>query len=182
MSCTDEELMQKTARGDQRAFEDLYYRHVRRFQGFFLRMLEYDPAKAEDFTQELFLRIYEKSDRFAAEYSFSSWAFSIAYNLCKNEYRHLEVEEKYQAEQRAETPFYESELPLDKALFETHLQQALRRLPHPQRAAFTLRYQEELSVNEIAEILQIPKGTVKSRLYYAIQSLSETLKMYHPSN
>lgn len=181
MTRTDKELMQQTAQGDQRAFEVLYHRHARRFQGFFLRMLEYDAAKAEDFTQELFLRIYEQSARFEENHSFSSWAFSIAYNLCKNEYRHLKVEEKYQTEQRAETPYYETEIPFDKVLFETHLKAAILRLPHSQQAAFTLRYQEELSIGEIAEILQIPKGTVKSRLYQAIRKLSETLKMYHPS-
>ncbi len=181
MSPTDEELMQKIIRGEPLAFEMLYHRHVRRFQGFFMRMLGYNCAKAEDFTQDLFLRIYEQSARFEEKQTFSSWAFSIAYNLCKNEYRHQEVEEKYQADAQGKTACYETEPPLDKVQFENHLQQAIFRLPEAQKAAFTLRYQEELPVSEIAQILKVPEGTVKSRLHYALRSLAETLKIYHPS-
>ena len=91
-SNTDERLMQLVGRGDHEAFRELYGRHARRLQGFFLRMLEHDSDKAADFTQELFMKVYEQRRRFDARQSdFTTWLYAMAYNLCKNEYRHLEI-------------------------------------------------------------------------------------------
>ena len=93
---TDEQLMQLIGQGNQEAFRQLYERHARRLQGFFLRMLAYDEEKAKDFTQELFIKVYEQSPRFNEGKSpFTTWLYSMAYNLCKNEYRHQEVVEAY---------------------------------------------------------------------------------------
>jgi len=95
---TDEELMRRVSRNDTTAFEEIYTRYAKRMQGFFIRMLGYDIAKAEDFTQELFLKVYESRSAYEEGRTFSSWAFSMAYNLCKNEYRHREVVETHELE------------------------------------------------------------------------------------
>lgn len=68
----------------------------------------------------------------------------------------------------------------DQSVFENQLSLSLARLSGDQLAVFTLRYNEELSVPEIARILDCPEGTVKSRLHYALRTLSQSLSMYNP--
>lgn len=178
---TDERLMQLVGRGDHEAFRQLYERHARRLQGFFLRMLAYDEEKAKDFTQELFIKVYEQSPHFNEKKSpFTTWIYSMAYNLCKNEYRHQEVVEAYKAEHllRDEPISSQEEGHLHAELMYKHLRRAIAALPAEQRTAFTLRYQEELPVKEIAHILQVPEGTVKSRLHYALLKVQEAMKPF----
>jgi RNA polymerase sigma factor, sigma-70 family len=180
---TDEELMRWVSRSNTKAFEELYTRYARRMQGFFIRMLGYDIAKAEDFTQELFLKVYESRGAYEEGRTFSSWAFSMAYNLCKNEYRHRDIVESHEQElnynsDATEEPAFEQMY--DRAVFENQLSISLSKLSGDQLAAFTLRYNEELSVQEIARVLDCPEGTVKSRLHYALRSLSQSLSMYNP--
>lgn len=183
---TDEQLMELFAtRDSERAFEELYRRHASRFKGFFMRMLAADGALADDFLQELFLRIYQARESYRQGSSFSTWAFTIAYNLCRNEYRRRDVAEGYACEQRETAPAEAGELPdfenrYDRAVFYGQLKRALAGLTAEQRAAYTLRYEEELSVQEIARILHCPEGTVKSRLFYALKLLKQALADYKP--
>lgn len=178
---TDEQLMQLIGRGDQEAFRELYGRHARRLQGFFLRMLEHDSDKAADFTQELFMKVYEQRRRFDARQSdFTTWLYAIAYNLCKNEYRHLEIVRTHRDEQigRNENSIPEKECNYDKEQRRSQLRKSITSLPTEQRDAFILRYQEELSVKEIAHILNVPEGTVKSRLHYALLKVQKEMKPF----
>lgn len=185
---TDEKLMERLAlRDNEQAFEELYLRYASRFKGFFIRMLSSDATLADDFLQELFLRIYEARNSYRQGKQFSTWAFSMAYNLCKNEYRHREVVEGYLLQQPpieekdcCVLPEFESAH--DRSIFNKQLRKALSLLTEEQRAAYTLRYEEELSVQEIAEILHCPKGTVKSRLFYALKLLQRSLSNYNPQN
>lgn len=177
----DEELMCKVSRDDNRAFEELYTRYAPRLQGFFIRMLGSDSSK--DFTQELFIKVYEYRSSYQKEKNFSSWLFAMAYNLCKNEYRHREVIAYHQSETSALSTLENDisfEQKYDKEVFEEQLKRSLTKLSKDQLLAFTLRYDEELSVAQIAEVLQCPEGTVKSRLHYALQTLSRSLSMYKP--
>lgn len=185
---TDEQLMERFAvKGSERAFEELYRRYASRFKGFFIRMLTGDTALADDFLQELFLRIYESRSSYRHGKSFSTWAFAMAYNLCKNEYRHREVEENYVAQQLLSDEQEYSELPAfevvhDHGVFCEELKRVLAGLTDEHRAAYTLRYEEELSVQEIAQVLHCPEGTVKSRLYYTLKTLQRMLSTYNPKN
>lgn len=179
----DEELMCKVSRDDNRAFEELYTRYAPRLQGFFIRMLGSDSSKAEDFTQELFIKIYEHKASYQKERSFSSWIFSMAYNLCKNEYRHREVVACHEAETNTRSTCEDDasfEQKYDKEVFEGQLKHSLTKLSEDQLLVFTLRYDEELSIAQIAEVFQCPEGTIKSRLHYALQTLSQSLSMYNP--
>lgn len=180
-SNTDEQLMQLVGRGDREAFRELYERHARRLQGFFLRMLGYDADKAADFTQELFMKVYEQRRRFRPEeHHFSTWLYAMAYNLCKNDYRHTEVMERHHAEHlaTADEAIPPPECDYDRHLLHQHLRLSIASLPAEQRTAFILRHQEELSVKEIARIMSVPEGTVKSRLHYALQSVAEKMKPF----
>lgn len=183
----DERLMERfVAEGNGKAFEELYHRYAPRLKGFFVRMLS-DPDLADDCLQELFLRIYEARESYRADRRFSTWVFAMAYNLCKNEYRHREVVEAYASrrtdsgeEERGELPDFGRRH--DLRVFGRQLRKALALLSDEQRAAYTLRYEEDLSVQEIAQVLRCPEGTVKSRLFYALKTLQRCLSEYNPIN
>lgn len=167
--------MQAIANREERAFAELYDRYGPRMYRFFLRMLWQDKAKAEDFTQELFLRIIEKNHLFNPCRVFKTWIYTLASNLCKNEYRRSRpLELSYEKEEAWET-IPES---IDSQLFEQHLRSSIARLSPAHHQCFVLRYQEELSVAEIAEIVGCPEGTVKSRLHHALRQVSAQMECW----
>ena len=84
---SDEQLMKRAARGNDRAFEELYNRHARRLQGFFVRRLGNDAELAADFMHDTFLRLYAARETYREGRNFRTWLFTIAYNLCRNHHR-----------------------------------------------------------------------------------------------
>lgn len=173
---TDEALMREVARRNERAFAELYDRYSPRMYRFFYRMLWRDASKSEDFTQEIFLKIIEKPQLFNPERNFRTWIYTLASNLCKNEYRRPPL---------PEIPWHESDqwtdiLPekMDQELFEQHLRNSIGTLSDQHRQCFVLRYQEALSVAEIAEIQGCPAGTVKSRLHHALRQVAGQMESW----
>lgn len=178
-AATDNALMQAIGRNDEQAFAELYGRYGRRMYRFFYRMLWQDAARAEDFTQELFIKIIERPEAYDASRPFVTWLYTLAHNLCKNEYRR-------QARQNGFLPdaasSYQPGNP-DQELLEKQLRAAIDALPSAHRQCFILRYQEELSVQAIAAIVGCPEGTVKSRLHHVIQKLAADMQhIWGPSN
>lgn len=177
-SLTDDELMQKVSeKDDDRAFSELYHRHARRLMGFFFRQLERDEALASDFTQDAFMRVWTARDKFAGT-SFRTWLFTIAFNLLKNHYRHAEHQKQFEQFVSLHQPTTEDSKiieQLDDEAFNKALRQELERMSSDARLLFSLRFEEELSVPQIAEVMAIPEGTVKSRLYTLTQSLKKKL-------
>jgi len=86
---SDEQLMGLIRKGDASSFDELYKRYSHRLLHYFYRMLNGDEEKAQDFLQDICLKIVEKADTFNPEGKFSSWIFTIASNMCKNEYRRM---------------------------------------------------------------------------------------------
>lgn len=173
---SDEKLMQEIAAGNQVAFTVLYNRYKKRLYYYFFRMLTNSEDQANDFLQELFLKIIEKPEAFNSDYKFSSWIFSLAGNMCKNEYRKRETrgetitsEFKTNHSEEMNHSAYSAEQAIEK-VFET-----LNRLDTDHRSAFLLRYREGFSMKEIADILRIAEGTVKSRLHNAKKQLAREL-------
>ena len=181
---SDEELMGCIcADGDERAFNELYRRHARRLQGFFFRMLGGNNSLAADFVQEVFLRLWSARTRYREGDCFSTWMFSMAYNLCKNEYRRQSrciVESVEEDEGQAFELTYEEdfELQMDADTLDRLLHEELQQLPSDSRLLFALRYEEELTVPQIAEIIGVPEGTVKSRLNRLMGHLRQRLTNY----
>lgn len=175
----DEILMRRLAQqGDERAFAELYDRYSARMYRFFLRMLERDAARAEDFTQDLFLKIMDKAALFDPSRRFSTWLYTLASNMCKNEYRRHSPVLMETAFFPDEAIFMAEHQPeyLDKPFVERQLQCAIDRLDALHRQCFVLRWQEELSLREIADIVGCPEGTVKSRLHHALCRVSEAVR------
>ena len=168
-------------------FRTLYLEHGRRAQGFFMRMMGYDVQLARDMVQDLFTRIWEHRDSFRADASFTTWMFSIAYNMCKNEYRHREIVQAYQEHILSTTTDIGADADtLEQKQRRQMLAQAInalpesqKPLPESQKPLFLLRYDEELTVPEIARITMLPEGTVKSRLLSALKSVKESMSKYN---
>ena len=180
-SLKDEELMLRvSSKDDDRAYGELYHRHARRLMGFFFRQMNGDEALAADLTQDAFLRVWTARDKFSGS-SFRTWLLTIGYNLVKNHYRLSEHQKQYEqfvvqtGEEVAESNIVEH---LDNKAFDQALKQHLEKMPPESRLLFSLRFEEELTVPQIAVVMSVPEGTVKSRLHILTQSLKQKFN-YH---
>lgn len=177
---TDEQLMSRVAAGsDDTAFDELYRRYARRLKGFFFLQLGRNEDVAADATHDVFLRAYEARCRYQEGKNVSTWLFTIAYNICRNHYRSNAYEAQLLASLDAEPmDSLQIELELDAALLDKALAQVLSELPAPLHQLFSLHYQEELTIPQVAEIVGIPEGTVKSRLHKTMNIIRKKLKQY----
>jgi RNA polymerase sigma-70 factor (ECF subfamily) len=181
---TDEDLMIALSKGDKLAFNELYQRYSGQLRGYFNNMLWRDKEKAEDFVHDLFAKIIRNPDYFDVNRSFKTWLFSVASNMCKNEYKKQEVRkntstgvEEYRHVSSSSNVLSEVQDNQFKEAFE----ETLETLDEKHREVFTLRHFDGLSMKEIAEIMGINEGTVKSRLFYATKQLAEQLKSFNPA-
>ena len=176
---TDEQLMARAKADNDAAFEELYRRYARRLKGFFFLQLGGDEELAADATHDVFLRAYEARNRYQEDKNVSTWLFTIAYNICRNHYRsntyEMELLATLDAEPISEEPI---EVLLDAASLDKALARVLSELPPPLHQLFSLHYQEELTIPQVAEIVGIPEGTVKSRLHKTMNIIRKKLKRY----
>ncbi len=174
-SCPDATLMKGVASGHDGAFNAVYQRYYPRLFRFVKRSLDPSSAEVDDLLQECFLRLVKSADRFDPNRSLETFLFTILRNLLKNEYRRL-----------SRIPEMTADLPLetiatfDHSFLETNdekhaVTQALNVLEPTLRMIMILRFQEELSVREIALIMECPEGTIKSRIYYGLKKLETVL-------
>lgn len=180
-SFTDEELMQRVnANDDDRAYGELYHRHARRLMGFLYRQMNGDEALAADLTQDAFMRVWTARKRFLGT-NFRTWLLTIAYNLVKSHYRHTEHQKQYElltkqtGEEVADSNIINQ---MASEAFDQALRQLLETMPPESRLLFSLRFEEELSVPEIAAMMELPEGTVKSRLHTLTQTLRQKLNQH----
>lgn len=181
---SDEQLMGAIQTGDSSAFEAIYVRYSRRLLIYFYRMLGTEE-KAQDFLQDIFLKLIEYPCAFDTTRIFSNWIFSIAANMCKNEYRYLEVRKDTHnggmddLMASTETKIGDE---IDQTQFKIQLERKIQRLDSDQRNTFLLRFQENFSIREISQILECSEGTVKSRLFHLTRKLAIQLKDFDPLN
>lgn len=178
----DEELMLLVQKNDPEAFSMLYDRYAGRMVNFFYLRLGYDEPKAQDFLHDLFVKILQNPFSYAPGNNFRSWLFTLAMNMCKNEYRSQQVREEYRLFVKSNVTGIseENHVAIDMKLFGRELLVKLELLPVTQREVFLLRYREELSIAEISEVMGIPEGTVKSRLFHTLRILALHLKKFDP--
>ena len=180
-SLSDEELMQRVAsKDDDRAYGELYHRHACRLMGLFYRQMNGDEALAADLTPDAFMRVWTARDRFSGT-NFRTWLLTIGYNLIKNHYRHTEHQKQYELFSKQTGEEEEDNNIIDKMendAFDQTLRQELEKLPSESRLLFSFRFEEELTVPEIAALMGIPEGTVKSRLYMLTQTLKQKFNQY----
>lgn len=163
--------------GNVMAFETLLKRYQAPIYGYILRQVG-DRQRAEDLFQETFLRVYHRIDTCSRPESFKPWAFAIAANLCRNETRRQQVRRGEQPEERING--YAGAGPDPEGAAQTaqtrrKIEQALAGLPDVQREVFVLYHYTRLTYEEIAEVTEVPLGTVKSRMNAALTALRRLL-------
>ncbi len=180
---SDEELMKLLSKGNQKAFDEIYLRYSDVLFGYFMKMLARDKEKCEDMVHDLFAKIIRKPDYFNVNRSFRTWVFSVACNMCKNEYKRMSVR-KHVSNDFEPTKSLQAESDTLKKVHESTFSEsfykALNALDEKHKNVFALRHFEGLSMKEISETLEINEGTVKSRLFYATKTLAKELKEFNP--
>lgn len=165
--------------GEKRAFAELYRRYSGQMLRYFRRMLWKDEERAQDFVQDLFLKIVERPEAFREEAKFSTWLYSSAHNMCKNEYRREEVRTRHAGNLKIKEAFEERpDDRIDEEAFSNLVDCYLASCSEADRTLFVLRYELEKSFPEIAAILNVPEGTLKSRWFYLRKELAEKLRPY----
>jgi len=187
----DEELMILYGEGDVRAFEILVARHERPLFNFILRSVGRKDI-AEELLQETFLRIIRSAPKYQKTAKFTTWAYTIARNLCIDRARKYKKRKEYSLNQTVgndddgatfldnvvDESAASGGMDLEKKVFLDRLKQALDELPEDQREVFVMREFTGLKFREIADILDIPVPTAKSRMRYALEALRAHLAAY----
>lgn len=177
-SVTDETLIALLSSNRRNeALTELYRRYGSRVFGYFYRMFRGDRDKAQDFVQELFLRILERHHQFDPSKTFSTWMFTIASNMSKSSFR----KEHQTVPIDGNEKLYLSDDDHTMDVFRKEMLKALGDLDEVHRSTFILRYINQLSLKEISEINEIPLGTVKSRLFHATKKMAAALKEFQPN-
>ena len=180
-SYLDEELMALLSNGDKRAFDELYNRYSGVLFGYFNKMLWRDREKAEDLVHDIFAKIIVNPLAFDVSRSFKTWLFAVACNMCKNEYKRKEVRKNTSIGIDSHISVSSDTNVLNEVqdrIFMSAFDESLIQLDDKHRDVFTLRHLQGFSLKEIADVLEINEGTVKSRLFYATKQLAEKLKEY----
>lgn len=169
---SDEELMLEFQQGKETAFITLYERYKLPIYRFIYRKLGHQ-GRAEDLTQEVFLALIQHCKEWRQEASFKTYIYRIAFNRCASEARRsehkvmLDADDEANSERaaRVASDGPSPALAVEQQEVQRQVQRALAKLDPEQRDPIILREYEELSYEEIAEILNVPVGTVKSRIF-----------------
>lgn len=181
----DQVLVERVQRGEKRAFDLLVLKYQHKVANLISRYIR-DPSEVLDVTQEAFIKAYRALPKFRGESAFYTWLYRVAINTAKN---HLAAQarrppaddiEADTAEQmdmggalkESDTP---ERMALQQEIAQT-IQQALDELPDDLRTAITLRELEGLTYEEIAQAMECPIGTVRSRIFRAREAIDAKLR------
>ena len=170
------EWITRAQQGDRQAFGELVELHRPGVLNVVYRMCG-DPALAEESAQEAFIRAWQNLRRYDARFAFRSWLYRIALNLATDVLRRrketVALDDDLRTEE-AEGP----EATVERNERAERVRQAVLGLPPASRSVLILREYEDMTYQEIAEALDIPLGTVMSRLNYARQQVRQNLRRY----
>ena len=177
---TDSELIEIAISGREESFEELVRRYQRPITNYVYRMLgNYDAAL--DVTQEIFIKVYNSMARYSSEYKFSTWLYKISHNAAIDYIRRHSVHEQSLEAENEDGVYqvqYESkrlspEQERERSEWREEIDTVVKRLPTGYRELILLRHTKDLSYDEIAEITNLPLGTVKNRLFRAREMMRE---------
>ena len=173
---SDEMLIERIAQGDQLAMRTLFGRHRVALYRWLLRLVR-DEALAEDLLSDVFLDVWRQADRFQARSSVSTWLMAIARFKALSARR---VREDAELDETIDATVADSaddpEVMLEKKSRDALVRKAVTTLSPEHREVIDLVYYHEKSVDECAQILGVPAGTVKTRMFYARRKLAEMVK------
>lgn len=185
---SDQELVARALGGDAQAFETLFVRHKEAIGRHIARIVHNDAA-TQDLLQETFMRVWTHGEQWHGQGSFKAWLYRIASNLALNHLRStrrrreqpLEIKDDWELDEQEDSPLPAWMVDVsapgpDAAVDQSEQRRLIRRLveglPQDKRQAFHLVHEMEMSMQDAADELGIPQGTVKSRLYYAKRHLA----------
>jgi RNA polymerase sigma-70 factor (ECF subfamily) len=186
---TDEQLIARFQLGDVQAFDLLVRRYKDQLLNFVYRFVG-NRTDAEDIVQETFLRVYKNKHYYKEIAKFSTWVYTIAGNLAKTELRRrkrhkifsvsnfVNEERDYDIPDREHSP----EKKVDSSIQENIIQKAIEKLPSKFKEVIILRDIQGFAYEEISQILNIPLGTVKSRVNRGRLKLQEDLKFLYDTS
>lgn len=183
---TDKQLVAKVQKGDSRAFDLLVMKYQHKIMGLISRYV-HDADEVQDVAQEAFIKAYRALPRFRGDSAFYTWLYRIAINTAKNHLvsrsrrppgSDVEVEDAEHFEaggalRDIETP----ETALFGAELKAVIEDAIADLPDDLRAAVTLREFDGLSYEDIAEVMDCPVGTVRSRIFRAREAIDAKVRV-----
>jgi RNA polymerase sigma-70 factor (ECF subfamily) len=182
----DWQLVERVQRGEKRAFDLLVVKYQRKLFRLLSRLIR-DPAEIEDVAQEAFIKAYRALPNFRGESAFYTWLYRIAINTAKNYLvaqgrraptqteTEIEDAENFEDGDSLRTEDTPDRMLLSKQVAEA-VNRAIERLPEELRTAIVLRELEGLSYDEIAESMNCPIGTVRSRIFRAREAVAEELR------
>jgi RNA polymerase sigma-70 factor (ECF subfamily) len=181
----DVELVRKAKTGDGKAYDELTLMYKEVVFKIVHRMV-HNRQEAEDLTQEAFIKAYNSITSFNEDYAFSTWLFKIATNNCIDFFRKRKLrthsmdetirykDDEIQQEYADPDPDVEREIIADEKT--KMIRKAIEELPEKYRIVIKLRHQEEKSYEDISELLDLPLGTVKARIFRAREMLNKSLR------
>jgi RNA polymerase sigma-70 factor (ECF subfamily) len=182
---SDKTLIERTKAGDIEAFSELARRHEQTVYNLALRFMR-DPSLAEDMAQEALVKAYQKLHKFRGDARFSTWLYRIVCNVCLSELQ----KRKRRGELSAVNEPESSQAPditaaqADEAAL---VRRSVAQLPKRYAQAITLYYLQDLSYEEVAEIMKVPQGTLKTWMHRARKQLRDIVQQelrdpHEPSN
>ena len=187
LASSDEILVSRCQKGEKKAFELLIQKYQRRIYHLIYRITQ-DSDMVEPLAQEVFLKAYRSISAFQGKSQFYTWIYRIAVNTCLSHIKRGGLEDSHEDPQEInpgrfhpDTPYVQPEDPEQQFMrkeFYRHLLGSVRKLPEELQTTIVLREFMGMNYEEIAEVLQIPLGTVRSRIFRARAQLRESLSPY----
>ena len=174
---TDAELIAEFKDGNRNGFNELVRRYQKKVY-WIARRIVGSHDEADDVTQDVFVKVYEKLSAFRGDSEFYTWLYRIAVNTSfsvtskrrfKDLFQYNEVEDRVDIEQEADKALLQKE-------YQSLLEDAIAELPKQQKAVFQLRYFDELQYQEIAKIMKRSEGAVKANYFFALNKIKSMMQ------
>lgn len=170
--------MEALQNGEREALAVLYERYAEKLCRYLQRMPG-DEHRAEDLVQEVFEKLVREPERFDSSRTLSSWIYTVSGNLGRNELRSRQQQKKFRLEEQhsGEKDILQQHR-LDSIELQRRIQRIFNELTTREQQIYRLRFEQHLSIKEIARTLQLPEGSVKSGLFYLLKKFTSLQKTF----
>ena len=184
----DRQLIKRIKQGHKQAFRELVETYKKPLYYYCFRLCR-NHADAEDLSQEVFIKVFQKIEQFREEAKIQTWIYRIASNAFIDKKRRkvfmINESESFNEDEQINTAVMQSQeietspdRQTESSITQKHIDHAMERLSEKEKTAFILKHYEGLAIKEIAAIFKTSDGTVKSHLFRAIQKLQSALSFY----